>query len=115
MTWRDLLGVAVGEQTVRRAFHQVVPSDFSDIERLRRTLVEGGFGEVRVRAVELAFDEAVTDFAAGRELTAAGRFARHALGADRWNAFRAEAFEQLRARFLSRSLGVRDQCTGGLR
>ena len=99
MIWRDLLAVAVGEEAVRRAFQLVVPSDFSDIARLRRALVEGGFTEVRGRAVELAFCEAVTDFAGGRELTAAGRFARHALGADRWNAFRAGVLEKLRARF----------------
>lgn len=99
MTWRDLLAVAIGEEAVRRAFEQAVPSDFSDIERLRRALVEGGFAEVRVRAVEVAFGEAATDFVAGRQLTAAGRFARHALGADRWNAFQAEVLEQLRARF----------------
>jgi len=99
MTWRDRLVVAVGEEAVHWAFQQVVPSDFSDLERLRRAFDEGGFVEVRVRAVELAFCEAVTDFAAGRELNAAGRFARHALGADRWNAFQADVVEQLRARF----------------
>jgi hypothetical protein len=52
-----------------------------------------------VRAVELASCEGVTDFAAGRELSAAGRFARHALGIDQWNAFRGEVLGQLRARF----------------
>ena len=99
MTWWELLAVAVGEEALRRASEQVVPSDFSDVERLRRALVEGGFAEVRVQAVELAFCEAVTDFVAGHELIAAGSFGRHSLGADRWNAFHAEALEQLRARF----------------
>jgi ubiquinone/menaquinone biosynthesis C-methylase UbiE len=99
MTWREVLAVAVGEEALRRASEQVVPSDFSDIERLRRALVEGGFAEVRVRLIELAFCETVTEFVAIRELSSAGRFGRHALSADRWNAFQAEVLEQLRARF----------------
>lgn len=98
-TWRDRLAAEIGEEAVRGAFEQAVPSDFSDVERLQRALVEGGFAELRVRAAELEFPETAADFTAGREVTAAGRFARRLMGADRWNAFQAGALEQLRARF----------------
>lgn len=90
--------MAVGAEALRRASKQVVPLDFGEPERLHQALVEGGFEDVRVRVVELASRETVTDFVAFRELTSAGRFGRHALGPARWDGFRAEMVDALRAR-----------------
>jgi len=98
-TWYELVAAAVGADALRRACEQVLPWGFGEPERLRQALVEGGFADVRVRVVELAFCQTVTDLVAGCELTVGGRFGRHALGGARWDAFRAEVIEELRARF----------------
>lgn len=99
--WRELLAGAVSTELVEAAVARVAPheSHFESAERVDRALAAGGFAAVEVHPVTLEYTILLDQFLADRELSAAGRFARHALSADAWLRLVARAREVLGRRF----------------
>jgi ubiquinone/menaquinone biosynthesis C-methylase UbiE len=99
--WAELVGAAVGKDTLERAIEEVTPLDshFSTAESLRAALLDAGFSRVSTKTVELSFLGSVEEYLADRQLGAAGRFGRDALGRDLWQAFLERTGDQLRHRF----------------
>lgn len=99
--WEELLAAAVGQDALARAAETVTPwgSRFSRVETLRADLVEAGFSRVWTETVEIGVRCRVDEYLAERQLGAAGRFGREALGRIRWRTFLERAADQLRHRF----------------
>ena len=99
--WRELLGGTVPQDRVRAAVARVVPreAEFENAASVAAALAAAGFTGVEVDAVALTYTISLEDFVADREISSAGRFARHTLGPDGWARWVAEAREFLRRRF----------------
>ena len=99
--WEELLAATVGQGALARATEAVTPwgSRFSKVESLRTDLLEAGFSRVWTATVEMGVRCRVDAYLAERQLGAAGRFGREALGRDRWRSFLEQAADQLRHRF----------------
>ncbi len=99
--WEELVTVAVGEDAAARSTEVVTPwaSRYSQAGNMRRDLLEAGFRSVRTEAFEVSVRCRIDEYVAERQLGAAGRFARDALGGARWLTFLERAAEQLRQRF----------------
>lgn len=99
--WNDLLAEAVSQKAIEQAVAQVAPWEgyFQEPENVRSTLAEAGFVATVVHTVALQWDFSVESYLADREITSGGRFARHALGPDRWAQFLATACEKLQSLF----------------
>lgn len=99
--WGELLTGVVSVDLLQAAVARVAPreSDFESAEGVASALTASGFVGVEVHAVALEYTIALDDFLADRELSARGRFARHALGGDAWAQFGARAREALERRF----------------
>jgi ubiquinone/menaquinone biosynthesis C-methylase UbiE len=100
-TWKELLDGALGDGTVQRTVDLVAPSEshFSSPESVRTALSDAGFTTARVEVVTLAHDYSVEEYLADRELSASGRFGRHALGDARWRRFLETAEDEFLRRF----------------
>jgi ubiquinone/menaquinone biosynthesis C-methylase UbiE len=99
--WRELLGAAVGAELVEKATKQVAPweSHFGDQDNLCAALKEAGFLGVQAASVPFDWPSSVEGYLADRELSAATRQARQALGEAAWRDFLKGARRELRARF----------------
>jgi hypothetical protein len=62
-------------------------------------LAAAGFAGVEVHAVVLEYTISLDDFLADREISSAGRYARHTLGPDGWSRWVAHARDRLERRF----------------
>jgi len=109
--WRELLAGAVSQELVEAAVARVAPheSHFESAEKVDRALTAAGFAEAEVHPVTLDYTLSLDQFLADRELSSAGRFARHALGAEAWPPFVARARDVLGRRF-----GSAFRCTRGV-
>lgn len=99
--WRELLAGVVSKELVQAAMARVAPqeSHFESAERVDRALIAAGFAAVEVHPVTLDYSILLDQFLADRELSSAGRFGRHALGAEAWPRFVTRAREVLGGRF----------------
>jgi ubiquinone/menaquinone biosynthesis C-methylase UbiE len=99
--WRELLGGAVGADTVEQATKQVAPWEFlfGDPDSLCAALKEAGFARVEAASIPFVWPSSVERYLADRELSAASRRARQALGEAGWNDFLKSARRELRMRF----------------
>jgi ubiquinone/menaquinone biosynthesis C-methylase UbiE len=99
--WRDLLGAAVGADVVDKATKQVAPweSHFGDQDNLCAALQEAGFLGVQAASIPFDWPSSVERYVADRELSAATRQARQALGEAAWHDFLKGARRELRVRF----------------
>jgi ubiquinone/menaquinone biosynthesis C-methylase UbiE len=99
--WRELLVAAVSKDLLQAAVACVAPheSHFESAERVDGALAAAGFGGVEVHAATMEYTIGLDHFLADRELSSAGRFARHALGADAWSRWVARARGVLERRF----------------
>jgi ubiquinone/menaquinone biosynthesis C-methylase UbiE len=99
--WEELLAAAVGPDALARAIEAVTPwaSRFSTVETVRADLLEAGFSRISTETVAMDVRCRVDEYLAERQLGAAGRFGRRALGRDRWRTFLERAADQLRHRF----------------
>ena len=122
--WRKLLAEVVSEDRVRAAIARVAPSEglFETGGGVERSLSTAGFTHVEVHASTVECRLPLEHFLADRELSSAGRFARHALGSSAWQSFLAYAHNHLHQRFgsvveFSRRIliGIGHQPTHGLR
>jgi ubiquinone/menaquinone biosynthesis C-methylase UbiE len=101
IAWEELLAAVVGQDALARAIEAVTPwaSRFSKVASLRADLLEAGFSRVWTETVEVSVRCRVAEYLAERQLGAAGRFGRDALGENRWQSFLEWAADQLRHRF----------------
>jgi ubiquinone/menaquinone biosynthesis C-methylase UbiE len=99
--WRELLASVVSKELVQAAVARVAPREahFESAEGVDGALTAAGFAAVEVRSVTLEYTIPLDHFLADRELSSAGRFARHALGAEGWPRFVTRAREVLGRRF----------------
>jgi ubiquinone/menaquinone biosynthesis C-methylase UbiE len=99
--WRTVLADFVPEERLRAAVAQVAPAEarFQQPEGVEAALTAAGFGRVTVHTVTLEYSLPLDHFLADREISSAGRFARHTLGADGWAGFQERAREELGRRF----------------
>jgi SAM-dependent methyltransferase len=99
--WRELLGGAVGADMVEQATNEVAPweSHFGDQDNLCAALKEAGFTGVHAGSIPFVWPSSVEGYLADRELSAATRQARQALGEAAWHEFLKGARRELRARF----------------
>jgi demethylmenaquinone methyltransferase/2-methoxy-6-polyprenyl-1,4-benzoquinol methylase len=99
--WRTVLADVVPEERLRAAVAQVAPAEarFQQAEGVEAALTAAGFGGITVRMITLEYSLPLDHFLADREISSAGRFARHTLGADRWAGFQERAREELGRRF----------------
>ncbi len=109
--WRELLGAAVGADMVEQATERVAPweSHFGEPENFRAALRETGFTGVQAASTPFVWPSSVEMYLADRELSAASREARQALGEAGWRDFLKRAHRELRTRFgrnLSHSRGI---------
>jgi hypothetical protein len=109
--WGELLAGAVSKDLLQAAVARVAPreSQFESAEGVDAALTAAGFAGVEVHPVALEYTIALDRFLADRELSSAGRFARHTLGADSWSRLVARAREVLGSRF-----GSAFECTRGV-
>lgn len=107
--WEKMVATALGEHDVTRATEVVTPwaSHFSKPDRLRIELLEAGFTNVRTETIEMRIRCRLNEYLAERELGAAGRFGREALGRSQWFTFVERAERQFRRRFGDRLAYVR--------
>jgi len=109
--WRELLGGAVGVDMVERATRQVAPweSFFGEPDNVCAALREAGFTRVEAARIPFVWPSSVERYLADRELSAAGRQARQALGEAGWSDFLKSARRELGSRCghnLSHSRGM---------
>ena len=99
--WRTALAHVVPEERLRAAVAQVAPAEarFQQSEGVEAALTAAGFGGITVHTVTLEYSLPLDHFLADREISSAGRFARHTLGADGWAGFQDRAREELGRRF----------------
>ena len=99
--WSELLAEAVSKDRLQEAVAQVAPSEgyFQNVENVKTALTEAAFARGEVHAIPVECSFSLDRFVADRELTSGGRFARDALGPDRWGRFVANASEKLRRAF----------------
>lgn len=99
--WRELLAGAVSKDALQAAVARVVPweAHFESPANVEDALTAAGFAGVQIHAPTLDYTISLDHFLADRELGAAGRFARHDLGAGGWARFVARAREDLERRF----------------
>jgi ubiquinone/menaquinone biosynthesis C-methylase UbiE len=99
--WSELLAEAVSEGRLQEAVAQVAPSEgyFQKGENVKTALTEAGFARVDLHTMTVECSLSLDRFVADRELSSRGRFARDALGPERWGRFAANAREMLRRSF----------------
>jgi ubiquinone/menaquinone biosynthesis C-methylase UbiE len=99
--WRDLLTGVVSADRLRTAVDEVTPREalFERAPGVEGALCAAGFLGVEVQAHTLESALPLDRFLRDREMGAAGRCARHALGEAGWCVFLDEARERLHARF----------------
>lgn len=99
--WEEMVATAVGEHDATRATEAVTPwaSRFSKPDSLRGDLLEAGFTHVRTETIEMRIRSRLNEYLAERELGAAGRFGREALGRRQWSTFVERTADQFRQRF----------------
>jgi ubiquinone/menaquinone biosynthesis C-methylase UbiE len=99
--WRELLAEVVSEDRVRAAVARVAPWEglFETPAGVEGALSTAGFANREVHTLTVECRLPVEQFVADRELSSAGRFARHALGSSAWQSFLARAHDTLQQRF----------------
>ena len=99
--WSELLAEAVSKDRLQEAVAQVAPSEgyFENVENVKTALNEAGFARVEGHTFAVECSLSLDRFLADRELSSGGRFAQHALGADGWCRFAANASGKLRRSF----------------
>jgi SAM-dependent methyltransferase len=99
--WDRLLSEAVPKKRLQDGVNQVTPfaSYFEDEKNVKVALIEAGFADIEFRMVALKCRLSLEDYLADREITSAGRYAKHILGPDIWSQLVANAREKLRQKF----------------
>jgi len=99
--WRRLLAEVVSEDRVRAAIARVAPWEglFETAAGVEGALSTAGFSKREVHTATVECRLPLEDFLADREMSSAGRFARHTLGPSAWQSFMARAHGHLRQRF----------------
>jgi ubiquinone/menaquinone biosynthesis C-methylase UbiE len=99
--WRDSLAEAVSRDLVQAAVARVAPAEarFEAAPGVEATLTAAGFAAVEVSPAVLRYTISVDDFLADREISSAGRFACHTLGAEGWSRWCEATREALERRF----------------
>ena len=100
-TWREIAEAYVGRDLLRDATRQAAPWEehFSDPGRVKETLRDAGFRNVRVEVRTYRHTVSLEDYIAGRETSVTGRFLRGMLGEALWARFHARVTEEFRNRF----------------
>jgi len=109
--WRELLAGTVSRDLVRAAVASVAPREaqLESAESVEGALAAARFSGVQVHAVVLEYTISLDDFLADREISSAGRYARHTLGPDGWSRWVAHARDRLERRF-----GSAFECSRGV-
>jgi ubiquinone/menaquinone biosynthesis C-methylase UbiE len=99
--WRELLAGAVSGDLLQAAVARVAPheSHFESAARVEETLIAAGLTDVEVHVETLRYTMSLDELLADREISSAGRFARHTLGADAWSRWVEGARRALERRF----------------
>ena len=100
-TWRELAESYATKDMLRDAQRRAAPwaELLSDPDRVEEVLRGAGLREVRVERRHYRSTSSISDYLAGRETTAIGRFLRDMLGETLWERFRQRVEEEFRSRF----------------
>jgi ubiquinone/menaquinone biosynthesis C-methylase UbiE len=95
--WRELLADAVPREVLKAAVSRVLPREaqLDSAPAVEDGLRDAGFAGVEVVSETLRYAVSVDGFLEDREISAAGRFARHTLGAEAWSRWCAHARDEL--------------------
>lgn len=99
--WSALLAEAVSSERLQEAMAEVAPSEgyFEEANNVRTALTEAGFARVEMHPIPFQCSLSLERFIADRELSSGARFAKEAMGIDRWGQFVRNARETLRQSF----------------
>jgi ubiquinone/menaquinone biosynthesis C-methylase UbiE len=99
--WDDLVAEAVSKDALEQAVRRVAPWEgyFQEPENVRTALLAVGFTQITIHRVELDFEFSIESYLADREISSGGRYARNALGPDRWTRFLRNALEKFEGLF----------------
>jgi ubiquinone/menaquinone biosynthesis C-methylase UbiE len=99
--WRQVAESFATKEMLDDAARKAVPWEdrFSDPTQLQEALRDAGLRGTEVARREYRSTSSITDYLAGRETSAVGRFLRQMLGEALWPRFQTRVEEEYRARF----------------